>query len=149
MQLDDTLLLIEPAAASAYEAANQPNPAPTVTPPGGGSLTPLDSYSTPVINDREDLAPVPGSGPSAHPTPAAPTKAKSFVGSADVSPAAAKMRLVQIAEEIIAVLAADPNANIKVRVEIQADFAHGAQDQTKRAVSENAKTLNFGTAEWE
>jgi predicted AAA+ superfamily ATPase len=149
VQLDDTLLLIEPAAASAYEAANQPKPAPTVTPPGGGSLTPLDSYSTPVINDREDLAPVPGSGPSTHPTPAAPTKAKSFVGSADVSPAAAKMRLVQIAEEIIAVLAADPNANIKVRVEIQADFAHGAQDQTKRAVSENAKTLNFGTAEWE
>ena len=28
------------------------------------------------------------------------------------------------------------------------DFANGAQDQTKRAVSENAKTLGFGTAEW-
>ena len=66
-----------------------------------------------------------------------------------VSPAAAKMRMVQIAEEIIAVLAADPNADIKVRIEIQADFTNGAQDQTKRAVSENAKTLNFGTAEWE
>ena len=66
-----------------------------------------------------------------------------------VSPAAAKMRMVQIAEEIIAVLAADLNADIKVRIEIQADFTNGAQDQTKRAVSENAKTLNFGTAEWE
>ena len=36
------------------------------------------------------------------------------------SRAAAKMRLVQIAEEIIAVLAADPNAEVKVRIEIEA-----------------------------
>ena len=28
-------------------------------------------------------------------------------------------------------------------------FANGAQDQTKRAVSENANTLCFNTAEWE
>jgi hypothetical protein len=58
------------------------------------------------------------------------------------------MRLVQIAEEVIAALAADPNAEVKVRIEISANFANGAQDQTKRAVSENAKTLGFGTAEW-
>ena len=63
--------------------------------------------------------------------------------------AAAKMRLVQIAEEIIATLTADPNAEVKVRIEIEATFANGAQDQIKRAVSENAKTLGFGTAEWE
>jgi len=59
------------------------------------------------------------------------------------------MRLVQIADEIIAVLTADPNADVKVRIEIQAAFTNGAQDQTKRAVSENAKTLGFNNAEWE
>jgi hypothetical protein len=59
------------------------------------------------------------------------------------------MRLVQIADEIISVLTADPNANIKVRVEIDANFANGVQDQTKRAVSENAKSLGFSIAEWE
>ncbi len=59
------------------------------------------------------------------------------------------MRLVQIADEIITALAADPNAEVKVRIEIEATFPNGAQDQTKRAVSENAKTLGFGTAEWE
>jgi hypothetical protein len=69
--------------------------------------------------------------------------------SAEVAPAAAKMRLVQIAEEIISILTADPNAEIKVRIEIEANFANGASDQTKRAVSENAKTLGFNTAEWE
>ena len=59
------------------------------------------------------------------------------------------MRLVQVAEEIIAALATDPNAEIKISVEIQANFPHGAQDQTKRAVSENARTLGFNNAEWE
>ena len=39
------------------------------------------------------------------------------------------MRLVQIAEEIIAALAADPNAEVKVRIEIEANFASGARDE--------------------
>jgi hypothetical protein len=56
---------------------------------------------------------------------------------------------VQIAEEIIAALAADPNAEVKISVEIQATFPSGAKDQTKRAVSENAKTLGFKNADWE
>ena len=59
------------------------------------------------------------------------------------------MRLVQVAEEIIAVLAADPNADVKVTLEIQVSFPSGASDQTKRAITENAKTLNFKNAEWE
>ena len=127
VQFDDTLLLVEPGAAAAYEAANK---AVTVAPPVPPVTQPLNE------------------------PPTAPTfggtlpKAKSFHGSAEVSAAAAKMRLVQIADEVIAALAADPNAEIKVRIEISANFANGAQDQTKRAVSENAKTLGFGTAEW-
>lgn len=136
VQFDDTLLLIEPEAAKAYEAANLPVPLPVPTPPG---TVPLGQTSPGPI-----MQPGP---PPLGPTP--PSKAKSFHGSAAISPAAAKMRLVQIAEEIIATLAADPNADVKVRIEIEATFANGAQDQTKRAVSENAKTLGFGTAEWE
>jgi hypothetical protein len=60
-----------------------------------------------------------------------------------------KMRLVQIAKEIIAILAADPNAEVKVSVEIQATFPNGAKDQTKRPISENAKILGFKNADWE
>ena len=59
------------------------------------------------------------------------------------------MRMVQVAEEIIAVLAADPNADVKVVVEIQANFPSGASEQTKRAVTENARTLSFKNADWE
>ena len=43
----------------------------------------------------------------------------------------------------------DPNAEVKVAVEIQANFTSGASDQTKRAVTENARTLNFKNADWE
>ena len=56
---------------------------------------------------------------------------------------------MQIADEIIALLAADPHAKISVSLEIAAHFPNGAPDQTKRAVSENAKTLGFRNAEWE
>jgi len=140
VQFDDTLLLIEPEAAKAYEAANQPSPAPGPTPPGPVPPGPIPPSPTP-----------PGPTPPG-PTPPGPTpspKAKSFHGSAEVAPATAKMRLVQIAEEIVSILTVDPNAEVKVRIEIEANFANGAQDQTKRAVSENAKTLGFTTAEWE
>ena len=140
VQFDDMLLLIEPGASIAYEAANQPAPASGAPaagsfPPGPTLPAPFSPGTTPPVSTPHGSAP--------------PSKVKSFHGSAVVAPAAAKMRLVQIAEEIIAALAADPNAEVKVRIEIEANFANGAADQTKRAVSENAKALGFGTAEWE
>lgn len=133
VQLDDTLLLSEPGAADAYDKTNQPKPIPT--PPGNpGPIPPGPTPPTPTP---------PG------PTPPEATKKKSFHGNVTINATTAKVRLVQVAEEIIAALAADPNAEIKISVEIHANFPNGAQDQTKRAVSENAKTLDFNNAEWE
>jgi len=138
VQLDETLLLIEPGAADIYDRANQSKPIPT--PPGGsGHIPPGPTPPGPVLPGPTQ----PG------PTPPVPAKAKSFHGNVTINATTAKMRLVQVAEEIIAALAADPNAEVKVSVEIQAIFPNGAQDQTKRAVSENAKTLGFNNAEWE
>ena len=145
VQFDDTLLLIEPEAAKAYEAANQ---AAVSTPGVVSSVTQPDASTGNAIQETPGASSTSSTPLLPILTPATP-RPKSFHGSADVAPAAAKMRLVQIAEEIIAILAADPNAEVKVRIEIQATFANGVQDQTKRAVSENAKTLGFNTAEWE
>ena len=139
VQFDDTLLLIEAEAAKAYETAHPP-----VLPP-----RPEDSKRVIPPPDDPDPDTLRLNDPTPEDLRAGPPKLKSFHGSAEVAPAAAKMRLVQIAEEIIALLTADPNAEVKVRIEIQAAFPNGAQDQTKRAVSENAKTLNFNNAEWE
>ena len=139
VQLDDTLLLIEPGAAEAYEKANPPvdpsgptPPEPEPLPPGPGP-TPLEPVQ-------------PGPTP---PGPAPTPKFHAFHGNVDINASTAKMRLVQVAEEIIAVLAADPNADVKVTVEIEVAFPSGASDQTKRAVTENARTLDFKNADWE
>ena len=138
VRLDDTLLLIEPEAAAVYDAANKAKP------PAGSA-----GGSTPAVPGapagKPGIVPPPATGPAL----GGAAKAKAFHGHVPVKPTMAKMRSVQLAEEIIAVLAADPNAEVKVSVEIEASFPNGAQDQTKRAVSENARTIGFKNADWE
>lgn len=137
VQLDDTLLLIEPAAAKEYEDAIPPVAPAEPKPPESAQLP---SGPTP-----PGLVPP---GPIL-PGPASTLKPRAFHGNVVINATTAKMRLVQVAEEIIAVLAADPNADVKVTLEIQVAFPSGASDQTKRAVTENAMTLGFKNADWE
>jgi hypothetical protein len=59
------------------------------------------------------------------------------------------MRLVEIAEEIVSVLSGDPNASVRLVVEVSADFPDGASESLKRAVSENARLLGISKADWE
>jgi hypothetical protein len=59
------------------------------------------------------------------------------------------MKLIQIADEIIALLASDPNAEVHVSVEIAAGFPQGVEDGLKRAVTENAGSLGFRFKDWE
>lgn len=142
VQFDDTLLLIEPEAARRYEAnlSVSPKPGSVIVEGGTPQQTAVLGQSTlfqPPVGGLDAVAKT-GSG-----------KPKSFYGSADVNPATAKMRLVQLAEEIIGNLVADPLADLKITVEINANFPNGASDQIRRAVSENAKSLGFKTSTWE
>ena len=50
---------------------------------------------------------------------------------------------------MIKLLANDPNASIRITLEIAADFPHGASDMIKRGVSENATSLGFKIKDWE
>ena len=142
VQLDDTLLLIEPEAARQYEArldtgpkhvgaVGDVSPKPTETPGVEFTLSPPNIVGT------------------VAPPAAVSSKPRTFHGSVDVNATTAKMRLVQLAEEIISNLAADPQAELRITVEINADFPAGASDQIKRAVSENAKSLGFKSCIWE
>jgi len=142
-KMDDTLLLIEPGVAKAYEEANRPKSLEHAVDDAGkcttGEAGPI-TFQPGSLTSRET---------STEPVQPVVPKAKSFHGMAEIPAATAKMRLLQVAEEIISVLAADPNAEIKVRVEIEADFLNGASDQVKRTVSENARALGLRNAEWE
>jgi predicted AAA+ superfamily ATPase len=133
VQFDDTLLLIEPEAAGAYEEKTRPAPTPI---PGSGQPVPPAPGPVPPIPPGPGLSPI-------------PSKSRSFHGTVEVTPATAKMRMVQIAEEIVSVLTSDPNASVKVVVEISAEFPNGAKDAVKRAVSENARSLGLKSADWE
>lgn len=154
--LDDTLLLIEPTAAAAYEAA-QKQREPVPADPGeadgqraagggdaGAAAAGEGGTAGAPAGGRGGLQPAGGSPPGTQ-----PAKPRMFFGSVGVSATTAKMNLVAIAEEVIAVLAADPNATVKVTVEITAEFSAGASDQTRRAVSENATALGFKSKSWE
>ena len=133
VQVDDTLLLIDPETATAYELAR----ATSATPP-----------STLPVQDGNGPGRTPVHPPTASPT-MSPKLASTFHGTAELSAPAAKAKLVELADEIISVLAGDPNATVRVTVEISADFLYGAPEQIRRAVSENAKTLYLKTSEWE
>jgi predicted AAA+ superfamily ATPase len=139
VQFDDTLLLIEPEAAKTYEAKLAAKAPPSATAPGVGGTTPFASGGSATSPDHLKETPKAG----------VPSKARAFYGSADVNASTAKMRLVQIAEEIIAVLASDAQANVKVSIEVTAEFPAGVKDETKRAVSENATSLGFKVKTWE
>jgi len=147
VQFDDTLLLIEPEAALAYETARKksapPPPVEQPTPP-----SPRPELSTPV--EARGTVDVKGRTAVQQSLFTASTpKAKAFFGSVDVNATTAKMKLVSIAEEIIGVLAADPNARVRVTVEITAEFPDGASETTKRAVTENSAALGFKNRSWE
>jgi len=131
------LVTIEPDAARAYADAHRP-----VTPPPG----PLQPTPTPSGPGNQTPTPTPT---RIHGLIVSTPRPRSYHGTADVPAPTAKMRLVQLAEEVINLLCSDPNASVKVTVEISADFPEGASDQTKRAVTENANNLGFKISSWD
>jgi predicted AAA+ superfamily ATPase len=147
-QLDDTLLLIEPTAAQQIARAMEQTKAVTAqsTPAPSASMTSGSAVTSP-SEPPFRLEPHGSSEPSKTVPPV--VRSKSFHGSIQIKPASAKMNLVSVAEEIISLLASDPNAVLDITLEINADFPHGASDQLKRAISENATSLGFKTKVWE
>jgi len=137
VQIDDTLLLIEPEAAKHYEASQSKPAEPFASGKG-------DIFSTEISGEGKAASPEKGSS-----TIGGMPRPHSFHGTAEVAAATAKMRLVQIADEIVSVLGSDPNATVKVVVEVSAEFPDGAKEAVKRAVSENARSLGLKSADWE
>ncbi len=140
VDLDDTLLLIELEAAKQYlEKISAPSEKQDDTTDGASQLTTTVSEKPTAKSSRANTA-----------IPSSPLLAKStnFHSSVDINPATSKIRFVQLADEIIAILASDPQAILNITVEINADYPQGVSDQIKRAISENANSLGF-SGTWE
>lgn len=130
--VDDTLLLIEPGAAAAYEAAQ------AGTPPAPGGATPSATAAAPG-RARRPTPPATPAG-SGQPVESRPHR---FIGSVPVNAATARVLLTELAENVIEHLAQDPSATVTVTVEIHAEFPGGVSNELKRTVSENAAALRF------
>ena len=136
----ESLLLIEPAAAAAYEERTRPEPvAPPVEsegPDGGKRL-------------GEEHGPVPDT--SAIPAGAAPGQQRPtrFFGTVELDSVRATLDFSQIVEEVVAQFSALPGAKVRIKVDIEAESADGFGDGTVRAVKENANTLKFKSADFD
>lgn len=135
----DSLLLIEPAAAAAFAKAREATrPTASGSGPGPGPVPPV-ATTTPAASGTA----------TPDPPAAAAAGARRFRGTATIDAATAKMRLRDIADEIIALLASDPDATVQVTLEVSAEFPAGPKDHVQRGVSENATNLGFTTKSWE
>jgi hypothetical protein len=81
--------------------------------------------------------------PPPDPTPPSATKPRRFYGSVQLDPIRLSRDAGQIAEAIVQHLAGLVDANVEVRVEIQAESESGFPDEVVRTVTENANTLRF------
>lgn len=135
----ESLLLIEPGAAGAYEERTRPEPmAPTVEPTdvhdgtGGGGPGP---------HPHPHPHPLPPAKPGDETSPALrPTR---FYGVIELDPVRAKLQFAEVVDEVVAQFTALPGAKVRIQVDINADAAEGFSEGTVRAAKENANTLKF------
>ncbi len=152
---DETLLLIEPGAAAAYEARKEAERrAATGDSPesgSGGGTSPESGSQTGPGTSGSGGQPGGGTHPHDPPPVIQPPiqKARQYRGAATVKAETAKSQLLQLADEIIANLTSDPTAEVRITLEIEATFPNGASDSTKRSVTENGNSLGLRQNEWE
>jgi predicted AAA+ superfamily ATPase len=72
-----------------------------------------------------------------------------FYGSVSLDPARLSRDAAKIAEEVVQHFVALADGRVSVRLEISAEVTNGASDALVRTVSENCRTLKFGSAEFE
>jgi predicted AAA+ superfamily ATPase len=131
---DDSGLLVKAVTARAQLEAEVPAPSPNPAPTGAGPTpTPLPA------------------GPGAPPAPApAPAQVfRRFHGTVELDPTRVGRDAGRIAEEVIAHFAGQLGVEVTVTLEIEARLPNGASEQTRRIVTENARTLKFSSQGFE
>jgi hypothetical protein len=122
--IDASSVVVKPNAAKQQFDAEG---AKVVVPVGGGP----------------DDAPAGGDVGDGQPVAETPRVARRFYGVTELDPQRVSRDADQIATEIVAHLVALVDANVEVRLEINADAPGGMPDDVVRTVTENARTLKF------
>ena len=139
--LDDSLLLVEPKAAEAFDkvlhAEEEERKAAIAIQVGGHAvLTTGTSTSTP---SRGMETPV---GPGYKPEPPKAAKRRSFFGTVELNPLQPKPQFGDVVDEIVMLLNRS-DVRLTISVEIQAECENGFDEGVQRAVRENCNQLKF------
>jgi predicted AAA+ superfamily ATPase len=146
--LDDSLLLIEPQAAAAFDSVLQAEASArdgqTPYPPAAGPVALSRGIGTGAVT-----AASPGPGEA---LPAASvTKKRIFFGTVELDAVRAKLQFSDVADEVLLLFAQRPDVKLKVTVEVEAETsaAAGFDESLQRAVRENCNHLKFKNASFE
>ena len=150
---DESLLLIEPKAASDFAAklaaeAVEREAAATVA-AGGAVRTELrqvpDSYGPVTMAGGGSPTPTGMGGQTSALTsaPAAAAKKRMFFGTVDLDPIKAKLQFSDVAEEVLMLFTQKPGVKVRISIEIEAESPTGFDDGVQRAVRENCNQLKF------
>ncbi|MDW8231011.1 MAG: DUF499 domain-containing protein [Saprospiraceae bacterium] len=126
-------LLVKPDIAYEQYLRQRPSTAPAAT-----------TVSNPATVTSELPYGVPA---PVHPAP--PARPKRFFATVSLDHIRPGPQVGHIAEEILAHLNAQPNAEVRVTLEIHAHLPNGADEQLQRIVLENCKTLKFNKQAFE
>ena len=134
----DTVRLIEPGVAAAYEQSiREPKPPRTADPPGtatgrqpADTHPPGDPWTLTEGSDR-------------------PAVKRHFYGHIDLDPILAKKQFADLVDEVVQPFTTQTGVKVRISIEIQADSGHGFDDSLQRTVRENCTVLKFRSAEFE
>ena len=146
--VDDSLLLIDPAAAAAYEEIIRPPE--TVNPPE----TPFYPPDKPITGGVRSSAGTTltewtSTSQNSEKRSGVSLVKKRFYGCGEVDPITAKIEFSQIVDEVIAQFTSRPNAKVTIKVEIEAEDEKGFDENLQRAIRENCAVLHIEKAEFE
>ncbi len=144
--IDRSSVIVELETAKTCKQAQQ-EPAPG--PAGGGTEVP--GHDAPQGGGGITGPTSPGKKPGKTPGPTQPQAAakKRFYGTVELDPHTGRMSFDTIHQEIVSQLTAKPGAQVKLRLDIEAEMPDGFDENTQRAVRENCGTLNFSNAEFD
>ncbi|MFA7542307.1 MAG: DUF499 domain-containing protein, partial [Lysobacterales bacterium] len=145
----DELLLIEPAAAAAYEARTRP--AAVASPVDGVDGTGTSGGHGDPLRRHLDGGDV-GGGSGTEPEPGeaqAPSRPTRFFATAELDPVRASSQFAQIVQEIIGLFTTTPGTSVRIRVDIEAEDERGFGETTVRAARENSTSLGLTPADFE
>ena len=141
--LDDSLLLIEPATATAYAEAQRE----------AEEAARLKSKETPAKKQDEES---PGVQYPAKPpyeaggvTPPPQRPKRNFYASIELDPIQSKKQFADLVDEVVMQFTSRQGVKVKIAIEIQAESDAGFDDGLQRAVKENCNVLKFKSAEFD